>query len=85
MHSVIHSNNRSLTMNITKIILQKGDPTQLVQKYDEVAIEYTGKVVTRICHVHANELQDGYSTPINQMAREQSTKTIAISRSWLPY
>jgi hypothetical protein len=72
-------------MNITKTIIQKGDPTQLVQKYDEVAIEYTGKVVTRICHVSTNELQDGYSTLINQMAREQSKKLIDLSRSWLPY
>jgi hypothetical protein len=72
-------------MNITKTIIQKGDPTQLVQKYDEVAIEYTGKVVTRICHVFANELQDGYSTLINQMARERSTKLIDLSCSWLPY
>lgn len=68
-------------MNITKIIIQKGDNTQLVQKYDEVAIEYTGKVVTRICHVSANELQDGSSTPINQMARERSTKLVELSRS----
>jgi hypothetical protein len=68
-------------MNITKIIIQKGDNTQLVQKYDEVAIEYTGKVGTRIYHVSANELQDGSSTPINQMARERSTKLVELSRS----
>jgi hypothetical protein len=72
-------------MNITKTIIQKGDHTQLVQKYDEVAIEYTGKVVTRICHVATNKLQDGYSTLINQMAREQSTKLIDLLPSWLPY
>ncbi|OSS47435.1 hypothetical protein B5807_07277 [Epicoccum nigrum] len=29
-------------MNISKTVIQKGDPTQVVQKYDEVAIEYTG-------------------------------------------
>jgi hypothetical protein len=72
-------------MNISKTVIQKGDPTQVVQKYDEVAIEYTGTVVTRICYVSANELQDGYSTQINQMARERSAKLIDLSRSWLPY
>ena len=35
-------------MNITKTIIHSGDHTQLVQKYDEVAIEYTGKVMTHI-------------------------------------
>ena len=71
-------------MNITKIIIHKGDHTQLVQKYDEVAIEYTGKVVTHICHVSANKLQDGSSTLVNQMARERSTKPIDLSHPWLP-
>lgn len=28
---------------ISKTILQQGDDEQLVKKYDEVAIEYTGK------------------------------------------
>lgn len=56
-------------MSISKTIIDAGDTKTVVQKYDEVAIEYTGKRVIPRYQTSTDEMKDGYTIPTNPTAR----------------
>ena len=56
-------------MSISKVVIDAGNTSHRVKKYDEVAIEYTGNTIMLCNNSKSDRRQDGSSTQINQTER----------------